>query len=106
MGTKTVHGTAGKIVMASATLMLDSTADFDKALSYALGAIGKDQVKLKNEQELAIRHICLRSSMYFCGCQPVSGKVSATNAFHFFLILSLVEWEILVGVALCWLFPL
>ena len=42
--------------MASAMLALDLTADFDKALSYALGAIGEDQVKLKNEQELAVRH--------------------------------------------------
>ena len=57
MGTEMIRSTAGKIVMASAMLALNSTAGFDKALSYALGAIGKDQVKLKNEQEMAIRHI-------------------------------------------------
>ena len=41
---------------------LDSTVDFDKVLFYVLGAIEKDQVKLK---ELTIRY--MRAYIY-CGC--------------------------------------
>ena len=44
--------------MASASVSLkNATDDFDEALSYALGAIGKKDLCLKDEQELAIRHL-------------------------------------------------
>ena len=44
--------------MASASVSLkNATDDFDEALSYALGAIGKKNLCLKDEQELAIRHL-------------------------------------------------
>ena len=44
--------------MASAsTSRKSATDDFDEALSYALDAIGKKDLCLKDEQELAIRHL-------------------------------------------------
>ena len=52
-------------LMASASISRKSATDyFDEALSYALGAIGKKDLCLKNEQELAIQHLYERYDVF------------------------------------------
>ena len=74
--------------MASASVSLkNATDDFDEALSYALGAIGKKDLCLKDEQELAIG-ICTKGMMSSSGCRLVLAKVSVSNVFFFFSMLN------------------
>ena len=50
-----------------------ATVEFESALAYALNAIGRKDVKLKDEQERAVRYLYDGEDV-FCGCPRGLGR--------------------------------